>query len=70
MTNENDNRSEDASGEKGREADAARKKTGTRETRRRDADQDNLGAALRNAYQSTVDEGVPDDFKDLIDKLK
>ena len=30
---------------------------------------DPIAQALRNAYQSTVDEGVPDDFLDLIKKL-
>ncbi|MBH9536404.1 NepR family anti-sigma factor [Novosphingopyxis sp. YJ-S2-01] len=32
-------------------------------------DSDPIAQALRNAYQSTVDEGVPDDFLDLIKKL-
>lgn len=31
---------------------------------------DSLSSALRNNYQSTVDEGVPDIFQDLIQKLK
>ncbi len=30
---------------------------------------DPIAQALRNAYQSTVDEGVPDDLLDLIKKL-
>lgn len=30
---------------------------------------DPIAQALRNAYQSTIDEGVPDDFMDLIKKL-
>lgn len=30
---------------------------------------DPIAQALRNAYQSTIDEGVPDDFLDLIKKL-
>ena len=32
-------------------------------------DSDPIAQALRNAYQSTIDEGVPDDFMDLIRKL-
>ncbi len=32
-------------------------------------DSDPIAQALRNAYQSTIDEGVPDDFLDLIKKL-
>ena len=32
-------------------------------------DADPIAQALRNAYQSTIDEGVPDDFMDLIRKL-
>jgi hypothetical protein len=33
-------------------------------------ERDRLTAALRNNYQSTVEEGVPDAFQDLIAKLK
>ena len=31
---------------------------------------DSLTLALRNNYQNTVDEGVPDIFQNLINKLK
>lgn len=35
----------------------------------READERDIGAALRNAYQKTVEEAVPDDLLDLLGKL-
>ena len=34
------------------------------------ADDATVGAALRKVYQDTVEESVPDEFSDLLGKLK
>ncbi len=57
--------------------DASLSGNGSEQKRRAGADKpapnkdlDNLTSALRSNYQSTVEEGVPDEFLDLINKLK
>ena len=55
--NNNDSRSQDD------------KKPTTRPVKRRGAAPDDVGKALRSAYDETLREDVPDDFLDLLGKL-
>ena len=54
---------------KDRSVDKAEKSRKDDNSASKPKDSDPIAQALRNAYQSTVDEGVPDDFLDLIKKL-
>lgn len=42
----------------------------TSQTKADDKDHDLIGQNLRRAYESVVQEPLPDRFKDLLDKLK
>jgi hypothetical protein len=53
--------------QKANSGDSGKRETGRSRTPRKDHGQ--VGSALREAYRATVDEAVPDEMLDLLNKL-